>query len=666
MRIKIYNFFVNKHPGIQSRYHSMHDNSTGLKKVLSWIYLMWLNFAYYFLFCRFLGKKPQMAAYEEKNLFTDGPESAHAPKVETYLEELSRYDIISFDIFDTLIFRPFSEPTDVFYFLGERLGFLDFKRIRMEAEQEARWEKFRRKKSFEVTLKEIWTKLEEKTGLSAEAGMQLEEELELLFCYANPMMQQVYKRLLEMGKQILILSDMYMSEAFLKKMLEKNGYQGFQKLYVSCEYNKSKGSGELFAMVKKQLGIKDWEMIHVGDNEYSDGKKAKQQKIKPCHYPNVNKNTLMCRPYDMSPVIGGAYRGLVNNTLYCGAEQYSMEYEYGYIYGGLFVLGYCQFIHEYGKAHGVDKILFLSRDGDIVRQVYQKLYPEEQTEYVYWSRKAAAKLMAASDRYDYFRRFLYHKVNQKITIREIFQSMELEDLLNKLPKSLRPNQELTGTNVKEVKEFLMKHWKTVLRTYGPEHRAASVYYGRILRGCQKAAAVDIGWAGSGAMSLSHLVSSVWGIPCEIVGIVAGTNTIHNAEPDASEVFLQSGRLTAYLYSQAHNRDLLKKHNPNKDYNVFWELLLSSPTRQFTGFGLLADGSVELKFGAYDENLEGIREIQKGILDFVTDYQEHFGTFPYMERISGRDAYAPMVVAASNQERYLKAIEKRFALDIQVR
>lgn len=65
------------------------------------------------------------------------------------------------------------------------------------------------------------------------------------------------------------------------------------------------------------------------------------------------------------------------------------------------------------------------------------------------------------------------------------------------------------------------------------------------------------------------------------------------------------------------------------------------------------------------NPEGIREIQRGILDFAEQYLEHFGAFPYMFRISGRDAYAPMLVAASYDERYLKMIEKRFQLEIAV-
>lgn len=75
--------------------------------------------------------------------------------------------------------------------------------------------------------------------------------------------------------------------------------------------------------------------------------------------------------------------------------------------------------------------------------------------------------------------------------------------------------------------------------------------------------------------------------------------------------------------------------------------------------------ITLSFGKYDANQEGIKEIQQGIMDFVHEYREHFEYYPYMFNISGRDAYAPMLVAASHNEKYLKAIEKKFALEINV-
>ena len=77
---------------------------------------------------------------------------------------------------------------------------------------------------------------------------------------------------------------------------------------------------------------------------------------------------------------------MVNSHIHNGLHCYSREYEYGYIYGGLFVTGYCQFIHEYVKSHRIDKILFLARDGDVLSKAYEILYPEEEGKWEYVSR----------------------------------------------------------------------------------------------------------------------------------------------------------------------------------------------------------------------------------------------------------------------------------------
>lgn len=667
MRLRIYNFFVNKHSGIAYRYHKVHDNSKLSGKIISYIYLLWLNFCYYFLFCHFLNYPPKWDIYEVRNLNYKKSESAlrldDNMSVDEVVDNLSRYDIVSFDIFDTLIFRPFDEPTSLFYLLGEQLGYMDFKRIRVETENEARWDKLKKEQSSEVNIFDIWNKLEEKTGLSAKKGVMLEMELEQQLCYANPFMLKVFNTLVKQGKRIIITSDMYLPQEFLEKMLESKGFLGAEKVYISNTLNMCKGNGRIFEYIRKELNIGENQMIHIGDNERSDIDMARKNGVIPCYYPNIHKKIIMFRAYDMEAVIGAAYRGLVDNHIYCGLETYSLDYEFGYIYGGLFVLGYCNFIHNYCELHNIDKILFLSRDGDIIKQAYDFLYPDANTEYVYWSRKAATKLMAQADRHDFFRRFVYHKVNQNITLADVFKSMNLYTLFE--TSGFNGEEYLTDKNVESVKKFLEECWEDVLAVYETEHKSARAYYGKVLSDCISAIAVDIGWAGSGAVALDYLVRNVWNIPCSITGIIAGTNTIHNTEPDASETFLLSGRLVSYMYSQSHNRDLLKKHDPNKDYNVFWELLLSSPTRQFSGFGLNEDGSVRLDFGKSDANRDGIMNIQRGILDFVKEYYSHFKDFPYMFNISGRDAYAPMLVAAGHNEKYLKAVKKRFDLDINV-
>lgn len=695
MRQNIYNFLVNKKSGIRIRYHKLHDNSTGIVKLLSWAYLLWLNFAFYVLQFRFLGREPKAEIYERKRLNCKESETREYHNnfsflhVDEYVKRCEAYDVVSFDIFDTLIFRPFATPTDMFYLMGERLAISDYKNIRTWIEFDARMKCKEKYNHTEINLLVIYMNLEDDLGLDYREGMKVEEDVELSLCYANPFMKQVWDKLIKMGKKIVITSDMYLSYSTIEKMLYKNGYRGYEKLYLSNEYSKCKADGSLFTEVLKDNPGSS--IIHIGDNNNSDIKMAKKNGIKAMLYPNVNHNISLYRSEDMSYIIGSAYRGIVSNYLYNGLNICSMEYEYGFIYGGLFVLGYCHYIHEYCKHNNIDRLLFLSRDGDTLMKAYLSIYPEKEKDcrYVYWSRKCATKLMASCDKHDYFRRFIYHKINQDYSIEEILKSMELEDLIDELIEwkeindkwnknnlskktikkikfiDLKKEDKLIDKNAHLLRRFIEAKWGYVEKTYEKQHMAAKDYYENAVKGASKVAAIDIGWAGSGALSLSYLMEHKWDMPVELIGIIAGTNTIHNAEPDATEPFLQSGKLVSYLYSQSHNRDLLKKHDPGKDYNVFWELLLSSPTPQFVGF--YDDG---LRFGDYDDNLEGIKEVQQGILDFIREYMNHFGSpkdgrYTYMYNISGRDAYAPMIVAASHNEKYLKTIEKKFNLNVNV-
>ena len=50
---------------------------------------------------------------------------------------------------------------------------------------------------------------------------------------------------------------------------------------------------------------------------------------------------------------------------------------------------------------------------------------------------------------------------------------------------------------------------------------------------------------------------------------------------------------------------------------------------------------------------------------MMEYKRQFHKTSFMYNISGRDAYAPMLLAAGKQERYLKEIERRFHFDANV-
>ncbi len=660
----MYRVLVNRIPEIQDRYHREREQVSGAGRVALWFRLLGWNIQY-----RVSGRNRYGAEgqFERKVLPYSGSESdVLAPdSAEEFAKTLSAYDTISFDVFDTLVFRPFSSPADLFFPIGDRLEYPDFKRIRQEMEQKARGKKYKSEKHREICLEEIYDLLEQEAGIDPESGMQLEMDIEQEMCYANPYLKEVVEHLQRMGKRLIITSDMYLSEKFICQLLEHCGYDAFDAVYVSCEYGKSKSDGNMYDLVKEkesEAGYKTEKLAHVGDNRVADAENAKQHGFEPFLYPNINTTGAGYRAEEMSVITGSVYRGIVNAHLHNGSKQYSIEYEYGYVYGGLFVTGYCQWIHEYVHRNGIEKILFLARDGDVLSQAYHILFPDEDDswEYVYWSRLAALKLTADHYKYDYYRRFLHHKINQDYTMKEIFTSMELDDMLEDFCKKteLKSESHLTNRNEDDVREYLNDNWDQILAHYQEQVEAGKHYYQKALEGCKNAVAVDIGWAGSGAITLRYMVRDVWNLDCEIKGLIAGSNTMHNAEPDMSETFLKNGTLTSFFYSQEHNRDLWKYHDAAKGHNLYWEMLLDAPEGSLIGFYLDKNNEVEIRQGKLPVDVKGVRKIQEGILDFVNQWDSLPGSLKRLIHISGRDAYAPMLIIfhPSNSD-YRKQLEE---------
>lgn len=104
---------------------------------------------------------------------------------------LGRYDIVSFDLFDTLIFRACAAPQDVFWLVGNALYLSNFKEIRRNIERECR----QRHEDHEVFLEEIYEVVEQRYGVDKETGMRKELELERAVCFANPYMQEIVRLL---------------------------------------------------------------------------------------------------------------------------------------------------------------------------------------------------------------------------------------------------------------------------------------------------------------------------------------------------------------------------------------------------------------------------------------------------------------------------------------
>ena len=195
------------------------------------------------------------------------------PKALEIKDEIIDHDTISFDIFDTLIARPFYTPSDLFKMMDKPAAKLlksnhinKFSRLRMQAEARCRREAGERQ---EIKLDEIYSVICRDYAVSKTAAntlKKLEVELEYRFCTRRHYGYALYELSAFLGKRIIITSDMYLPKEVIEKILHNNGYDNYDKLYLSSKLMKTKNSGSLF---KHLLDNEPSEhILHIDDNPY--------------------------------------------------------------------------------------------------------------------------------------------------------------------------------------------------------------------------------------------------------------------------------------------------------------------------------------------------------------------------------------------------------------
>lgn len=191
------------------------------------------------------------------------------------MEQIELHDVVSFDIFDTLLTRKVYEPTDVFSLLGlkynETLPF-DFYVERQNAERDLQLVS-------ETNINEIYYYLGKKWNLPKEVCQKLldseiEKEREVLI--KRERMVRCFHECLDKGKLVYLVSDMYFPQNILKEFLKSFDIDGYKELLVSCDYNVSKKNG-LFCILREKVDGK--RCIHIGDNYEADYKAAKRDGI---------------------------------------------------------------------------------------------------------------------------------------------------------------------------------------------------------------------------------------------------------------------------------------------------------------------------------------------------------------------------------------------------
>lgn len=306
--------------------------------------------------------------------------------------DCQNYDIISFDIFDTLIKRKYHQPKDLFKHLEVIFGDKSFAKKRIKAEHLAR----KKSKEQEITLDEIYALLPKKY----QSYKEEEKALEINNSFANPEIKEFYNTARKLNKKVIATSDMYLDGKTIESILKKAGYDYFDKIYISSIYRKTKcAAGDLFDIVLKDFKINPAKVLHIGDNYKSDFEMPKQKGLDAYYY---QEQTL---PKDKKfNNFNLKKRDLEKSCLYALCDNYykiadNYWQRLGFTYGGPLCYTFSLWLKENFERANFGDILFISRDGWILKKVFDLIYPENnyKTHYIYASRQICKN--AASKEY---------------------------------------------------------------------------------------------------------------------------------------------------------------------------------------------------------------------------------------------------------------------------
>ena len=181
-------------------------------------------------------------------------------------KKIDNSDVVSFDIFDTLLMRKVCDPLDVFFMMENYLVTLDnkykgFRKIRRTAEIN------RIDCDIYEIYEEVLKLLSIKNINKIEELVQLEIKFEEEILLIREKVYELFQYAKKVGKKIIITSDMYLPQKIMNQILRKFNICGYEQIFISCEYRISKSNG-LFKAVRKNYPTE--KIIHIGDNKDAD------------------------------------------------------------------------------------------------------------------------------------------------------------------------------------------------------------------------------------------------------------------------------------------------------------------------------------------------------------------------------------------------------------
>lgn len=577
-------------------------------------------------------------------------------------------EYISFDIFDTLVVRPFYNPRDLLFLLDDYFHeiypasqMVEFSKLRLQAESKSR-ELVRLKNPSwqDVNLDEIYQQIAEDYQIPAHIVDQLKKkeiELELKFTYRRESIYQLYKMARVLNKKVIFVSDMYLSKDTVQKIIEQAGYVDYEKLYVSSETRVLKNTGDMFDFVIRDLGIEPHKILHIGDNWHSDKVMAEKKgwhsffTAKPIDLLTNNlsdketgnsmkyfadSRTNGWSSYEFSEYMGiRCMLALAANKLFDNPypsfnpeSDFNIDpYFVGYYALGIHVFSLVKWIIEDSMKMGYETLHFIARDGYLPFIVYEQMAKyipgAPKANYLYASRKMLMPYMLTTQNAYGLESFVSIHAHTPQSILELFKSFLKDDLNLQL---FEQNGVILYKNFSTPYEF--KKFIDVLMEYGIDSEKVEKYKAQLEQYYNKNigpndAAFDLGYSAR----LQTIIVNIIKRKCDAY-------------------FVHTAKETPWRYARRNHFEL-KSYYEYKPLvsGILREHLFAELGPSCIGVQLTKDGDdVEPIFEEYHDqpiNRMMITILHNSAVDFAKDMMSLFSDYMDVLKVRNKEASVPL-------------------------
>lgn len=317
-------------------------------------------------------------------------------------KKLEEYDVVSVDLFDTLIMRQTLFPTDIFEIVDCKLqeqGIVikDFCGKRMESEKTLT-------RTGAPTLTDIYAELihtESIHSILAEELAQMEWSVDCELLVQRRELCEVIAEIYQSGKAVYIVSDTYYTRKQIERILQKCGMDNYTDLLLSCEYGTDK-SKQLFCKLKERTCKQS--CIHMGDDIVADIESAEKNGIAACHlysgmelFEMAGYLGLWDQINDLSDRIkmGMFVARLFNSPFQFETKECAIcvnnAQDIGYLFFAPMISDFVLWFAMQVEKAGLKNVWFCARDGYLIKKLYDSLNQNTESIYFLTSRSAAIR-----------------------------------------------------------------------------------------------------------------------------------------------------------------------------------------------------------------------------------------------------------------------------------